>query len=71
MWKLTCWAKTRDPLPGVPWRDMTDEEFATVEAMFPEGALRERGYFKHVETTPAPAAEESDPAPLRRGRTRR
>ncbi len=69
MWKLTCWAKTRDPLPGVPWRDMTDEEFAAVEALFPEGTLRARGYFKHVETPPA--AEESDPAPARRGRTRR
>jgi hypothetical protein len=26
-WKLTLAAQEMEPLPGVPWRDMTDDEF--------------------------------------------
>lgn len=52
-WKLTEWGKTRMPLPGIPWRDMTDEEFATACASTP--GLEERGYFEDVrEPSPAP-----------------
>jgi len=46
MWKLTAWGKTRHGLLGVPWRDLTDEEFAAAEALFEPGALRAQGYFR-------------------------
>lgn len=45
-WRLTEWAKTRSPLNGVPWRDLSDEEFAAAESRFPKGVLREQGYFE-------------------------
>ncbi|MCC6959455.1 MAG: hypothetical protein IT301_06370 [Dehalococcoidia bacterium] len=45
-WRLTEWAKTRMPLPGIPWRDMTDEEFAEARSRVPE--LEERGYFAFI-----------------------
>lgn len=48
-WKLTEWGKTRMPLPGIPWRDMTDEEFATACAEMP--GLEERGYFEDAAGT--------------------
>lgn len=60
-WKLTEWAETRTPLTGVPWRDLTDEEFAAAEALFPEGALREQGYFVKVVEPKA----DDEPAPRR------
>lgn len=60
-WKLTDWAKTRSPATGVPWRDLTDKEFAAVEALFPKGVLREHGYFYHEMPK-----EEEPPAPARR-----
>ena len=51
-WRLTEWGKTRMPLPGIPWRDMTDEEFAAASSAAP--GLDERGYFEPVpETKPA------------------
>lgn len=54
MWKLTDWGQTRMPLTGIPWRDLSDEEFVEAEARYPE--LRERGYFEQVVTEPpAPA----------------
>ena len=49
-WTLTRWAKTRRPLAGVPWRDLTDEEFASAEVRYP--SLRAQGYF---EQAPLPA----------------
>lgn len=60
-WKLTSWGATRMPLPGVPWRDLSDEEFAAAEWRYPE--LRERGYFEAE-----PAEEAARPA-ARRQRT--
>lgn len=57
-WKLTAWGQTRMPLPGVPWGDMTDEEFATAAERYPE--LAERGYFEHDDEAPE--------RPARRGR---
>ena len=46
MWKLTQFGRTRSPLSGVPWRDLSDEEFAAVEAAHP--TIRDRGYFEEV-----------------------
>jgi hypothetical protein len=68
MWKLTVWAKTRRPVSGVPWRDLTDEEFAALETNY-AGLDR---YFYHepeqrAATEPEPVAP---PAPRRRRRKR-
>ena len=46
MWKLTPWGQTRAGVTGVPWRDLTDDEFAAAEALFEPGVLRARGYFR-------------------------
>ena len=62
-WKLTPWGKTRFPLAGIPWRDMTDEEFAQATAQVPE--LEERGYFAREVEQPKPARA---PRPARRKR---
>jgi len=73
VWKLTSWAKTRSPLSGIPWRDLTDEEFEAAEAQFPEGLLREAGYF-YREERPDEDGEESEdvePSGPRRQRPRR
>lgn len=82
MWKLTEWAKTRAGVTGVPWRDLSDEEFEGVAAQFEQGALLP--YFEHVaedapawwasaEPEPGPEPEpEQPPTPGRyRGATRR
>lgn len=55
-WKLTSWGRTRMPLTGVPWRDLSDDEFAAAEERHPE--LRERGYFEeeHADEVGRPAA---------------
>lgn len=63
-WKLTEWAKTRSGVFGVPWRDLSDDEFAAVEARYPE--IRERGYFEKV-----PAAPAAPVMPQRQGRGKR
>jgi hypothetical protein len=47
MYKLTAYAKTRRPLPGVNWRDLSDEEYEAALAANP--GMDERGYFEHVE----------------------
>ena len=59
MWKLTDWGQTRMPLTGVPWRDLSDEEFAAAEARYPE--LRERGYFAQSIAEPAVTASRRKP----------
>lgn len=51
-WKLTTYGKTRAGVPGVPWRDLSDEEFAAAEALFAPGVLRAREYFEHVPDEP-------------------
>lgn len=45
-WNLTAWGRSRLPLTGVPWRELTDEEFAAAEILYPE--IQERGYFERV-----------------------
>lgn len=47
MWKLTAYAKTRRPITGVNWRDLTDEEYEAALAANP--GMDQRGYFEHVE----------------------
>ncbi|MGE0227759.1 MAG: hypothetical protein AB7I38_10970 [Dehalococcoidia bacterium] len=59
-WKLTSWGRTRMPLIGVPWRDLSDAEFAAAEERHPE--IRERGYFE------AEPAEEAGRPAARRAR---
>lgn len=51
-WKLTAWARTREGLAGVPWRDLSDDEYAAALDIYPE--LGERGYFEPA--TPAAGA---------------
>lgn len=54
-YKLTKQAEGREPLEGGPaWGDLTDEEFAAAEkayaaAGYPLHALRNSGYWEHVE----------------------
>lgn len=54
-WKLTDEAKDKDPIPGVPWRDMTEDEFREVAKAyaernhFPPRALHGSGFFDHDE----------------------
>ena len=70
-WKLTDYGKTRVPLMGVEWRDLSDAEFAAAETRHPE--LRERGYFEQAaEAATNPeiesAAAGEKPLPTRRSR---
>lgn len=68
-WKLTAWAKTRLPVTGVPWRDLSDEEFAAASAEFAGGALAP--YFEYVDDAAAAReAEPHEPAAARRRRSR-
>jgi hypothetical protein len=53
-YQLTAFAKTREPLNRVPWRDLSDEEFAVANALY-DGLLEERGYFEPE----APTSEDS------------
>lgn len=46
-WRLTRYATTRRSLPGVPWRDLTDEEYESALAANP--GMDQRGYFEPVE----------------------
>lgn len=46
MYKLTPYGKSRRGLPGVNWRDLTDEEYAAALAANP--GMDQRGYFEHV-----------------------
>lgn len=47
MWILTPFGKTRLPLVGVKWGDLTDEEYAAAVARHP--GMEEQGYFDKVE----------------------
>lgn len=58
-YKLTAYAKTRKNLPGVPWRDLSDEEYAAAVEANP--GMEEQGYFEK-------AIEEEDGPPARRTR---
>lgn len=46
-YSLTRYGKTRLPLPGVPWRDLSDEEMAAAIARHP--GMETQGYFMRVE----------------------
>lgn len=62
MWKLTEWGKSRLGLPGVPWRDLTDSEYAEARVLYP--GIDERGYFERAEdvliATPFWPGEQTD-----------
>jgi hypothetical protein len=60
-WKPTEWAKTRDPLPGLPWEPMTDAAYA--EACERRPGLADRGYFVRFDEGEVPIAPEPVPAP--------
>lgn len=53
-YKLTPYARSRRPLPGVPWRDLTSEEYDAALAANP--GMDQRGYFE-------PAEDEGTQAP--------
>ena len=59
MWKLKAEAAHWEPLPGVPWRDLTDSEFQEVSESYDKQFLDQPGsllrWFKHIKDTPAPA----------------
>jgi len=60
-WKLTPYGQTRTGLPGVPWRDLSPEEFASAEKLHP--GIRDRGYFEREKPPVEPVADESAAAP--------
>ena len=68
MWKLTARAQRAEPIHGVPWRDLTDEEFKAASALMDErfpgdpGSLERSGFFEKVATgtTGRRASEESE-----------
>ena len=64
-WKLSAWGMTRMPLTGIPWRDLTDEEFAAAEERYPE--LRGRGYFEETEEVTEDGAPRRSPSATPRG----
>ena len=52
VWKLTKKAEGMEPLPGVPWRDMEDDEFREMAKMYasqgwPDRSLHTSGFFEH------------------------
>lgn len=62
VWKLTDKAKDQEPLPGVPWQDMEDEQFREVAKMyaaqgFSDRALHNSGFFEHVDDKPTASRE--------------
>lgn len=64
MWKVTKKAEGWEPIPGAPgWVDLTDEEFAAAEKAysalgFPAHALKDSGYWEHVEDKASSAKKE-------------
>lgn len=63
-WQLTDKGKRVEPLPGVPWREMSDEEFQQAAAEyatsngFAATALATSGFFQKV--TPRTVKESND-----------
>lgn len=56
-WKLTAYAKTRMNLPGVQWRDLSDDEYAAAVEANP--GMEDKGYFEkepEEESTPPPSS---------------
>lgn len=72
MWKKTKQADAWEPLPGVPWRDMSDAEFRDVAKAyaetngFPARSLHNSGFFEHVEDVAA-KSEAPAAAPAQEG----
>lgn len=60
IYRLTPYGKTRRALAGVPWRDLTPEEFEAAKALHP--GIENGGYFVAVE----PQAEAEDERPSRK-----
>jgi hypothetical protein len=56
-YRLTAFGKTRLPLPGVPWRDLTVEEFGAAKARHP--GIENQGYFEQAEDEP-PVTKKSE-----------
>lgn len=61
MYKLTPYGQTRKGLRGVPWRDLSDEEYAAAVARHP--GMQDHGYFEQ-----APEPPSIEETPLTRGR---
>lgn len=66
-WNLTEKGKSVEGIPGIPWRDLTDEEFKAAESFmdsqFPDqkGALKKSGFFQQEKgTLVTPKTEEKD-----------
>lgn len=49
VWKLTPYGKTRRPLAGVPWRDLSVEEMAEAQQLHP--GIEDNGCFELAEIT--------------------
>lgn len=63
MYKLTPEANNWEPIPGIPWRDLSDEEYAEVsaeyDARFPDQPGSLKRWFHHVKDKPAEAGKEA------------
>lgn len=68
MWKLTDKAEGLEPLPGIAWRDMTEDEFKAAAKFYSESnggaehgfgprTLHNSGYWEHVEDAPSKKEE--------------
>lgn len=56
--RLTAYGETRTALPGVPWRDLADDEWADACLLYP--SIGDLGYFEQAhdeEPEPEPKAK--------------
>lgn len=58
MWILTPFGKTRLALTGVPWRDLTDAEYAAAKRRHP--GIEDQGYFSHLTAAEFEAQREAE-----------
>ena len=62
MYKLKEEARNWEPIPEVPWRDLTDDEYEAVSAhydvQFPDQPGSLKRWFQHVPDKPAAKKEE-------------
>lgn len=60
-WRLTAKGLRVEPIAGIPWRELSDEEFeaaeAEMDARFPDqpGGLQRSGFFEKVALSPGPS----------------
>jgi len=62
-WTLTQWGRSRSGVSGVPWRTLTDDEYAAACELYPE--LPDRGYFTREPEASGPVCScrfKDDPA---------